>query len=97
MKTQVMVPCIFIYEDAEGRESLCKPSGECNGICSSCAWNSEEEKQRLVRQYPGLSSIKCIFDDLEGIDPEDEADAIVEKMLLIPLIEFFTDKEDQYE
>ena len=89
MKRKVMVPCSFIYEDSEGRESLCKPTHGCNGNCSSCVWNSEEEKQHLVLKYPVLSSVKCIFDDLEDIDPEEEADAIVEKMLLIPLIDFF--------
>ena len=89
MKKTVMVPCIFIYEDAEGRESLCRPSGSCDGICQSCAWNSEEAKQQLVQQYPGLSSVKCIFDDLEGIAPEKEAEAIAEKMLLIPSVQFY--------
>ena len=89
MKKTVMVPCIFIYEDAEGRESLCRPSGSCDGICLSCVWNSEEKKQQLVQQYPGLSSVKCIFDDLEGIAPEKEAEAIAEKMLLIPSVQFY--------
>ena len=57
MKRKVMVPCIFIYEDSGGRESLCKPTHDCNGNCSSCVWNSDEEKQHLVLKYPVLSSV----------------------------------------